>query len=249
MEAQTNCPSQMTASLSILTMRPNPSPGCGPGIANHCKRGQFCPEIGWRLPVSGRSDPLLRSFQLVVLFVLLFFFRSGTIRVKQLRSPACPTLRTLAFSMGEGPPAPLGRFRDRPPAGTCRHVHADRRARLRRTILPPVHPLRSIRRSQGRGVGHQIALHTCQLLGPTVPYPDTSAIRSRRPAVSVFASESHLRSPGGISGPAGHPARPTLASSRGSPVPMHRLARGQPSPSICSRNPERQVAARLQTPF
>ncbi len=75
MEAQTNYPSQMTASLSILTMRPNPSPGCGPGIANHCKRGAVL-EIGWRLPVSGRSDPRLRSFQLVVLFR-----RSGTFRV------------------------------------------------------------------------------------------------------------------------------------------------------------------------
>ncbi len=80
-----------------------------------------------------------------------------------------------------GPPAPLGSFRDRPPAGTCRNTHADRRARLRRTELPPLYPLRSIRRSQGRGVGHQIAIHTCQLLGPTVPYPDTSAIRSSPP--------------------------------------------------------------------
>ena len=99
------------------------------------------------------------------------------------------------------------RFRDRPPAGACRHTRADRRSRLRRTVIPPLHPhpLRSIRRSQGRGVSHQIALHTCQLLGPTVPYPDTSAVRPRRPAVSAFASESHLRSPGGISGPAGHP--------------------------------------------
>ena len=166
-----------------------------------------------------------------------------------VRSPACPTLRTLAFSMGEGPPAPLGRFRDRPPAGTCRHVHANRRARLRRTILLPLYPLRSIRRFQGRGVGRPIALHMCQLLGPTVAYPCMSAVRSRRPAVSAFAAESHLRSPGGISGPAGHPARGTRPSSRGSRVSMHRFARGQPSPSICSRNPERQVAARLETPF
>ena len=69
MEAQTYYPSQMTASLSILTMRPNPSPGCGPGIANHCKRGQFCPEIRWRLPCEWKVRSLLRSFQLVVLFV------------------------------------------------------------------------------------------------------------------------------------------------------------------------------------
>jgi hypothetical protein len=59
--------------------------------------------------------------------------------------------------------------------------------------------------SKGRGVGHQIALHTCELLKPMVPYPCMSAVRSRRPAVSAFASASHLRSPGGISGPAGNP--------------------------------------------
>ncbi len=153
------------------------------------------------------------------------------------------------FPMGEGPPALLGCFRDRPPAGTCRHIHVDRRARLCRTILLPVHPLRSIPRFQGRGVSRQIALHTCQLLGPTVPCPDTSAIRSRRPAVSAFASESRVRSPGGISGPAGHPDGGTRALSRRSRVPMHRLARGQPSPSICWRIPERQVAARRGTPF
>ena len=52
----------------------------------------------------------------------------------------------------------------------------------------------------------QIALHTCQLLGPTVPCPDNSPIRSRRSAASAFTSETQLRSPGGISGPAGHPA-------------------------------------------
>ncbi len=117
------------------------------------------------------------------------------------------------------------------------------------TVLPPLHPVRSIRRPQGRGASRPIALHTCQLLGPTVPYQNSSAVRSRRPAASACASESHLLSPGGISGPAGHPARPTLASSRGSPVSMHRLARGQPSPSICWRNSERPVAARRESPF
>jgi hypothetical protein len=150
--------------------------------------------------------------------------------------------------MGVGPQTPLGCFRGRSPAGTCRNIYADRRARLHQTVLVPVHPLRSTRRSEGRGVSRPIALHTCQLLGPTVPCPDNSAIRSRRPAASAFASESHLRCPGGISAPAGHPARPTRASSRGSPVLMHRLARGQPSPSICSRIPERPVAARRETP-
>ena len=165
------------------------------------------------------------------------------------RSPACPTLPTWAISMGEGPPAPLGCFRGRPPAGTCRHIHVDRRARLCRTILLPVHPLRSIRRFQGRGVSRQIALHTCQLLGPTFPCPETSAIRSRRPAASEFASEPHLRSPGGISGSAGHPDGGTHALSRRSRVLMHNVSRGQPSPSICWRIPERQVAARRETPF
>ena len=165
------------------------------------------------------------------------------------RSPACPTLPCQEFPMGEGPQTPLGCFRGRSPAGTRRNIYADRRARLRRTVLVPVHPLRSTRRSQGRGGSRPIALHAFQLLGPTVPYPDNSAIRSRRPAASAFASESHLRSPGGISGPAGQPARPTRASSRGSPVLMYRLALGQPSPSICSRNPERPIAARRQSPF
>jgi hypothetical protein len=116
-------------------------------------------------------------------------------------------------------------------------------------MLLPVHPLRSIRCFQGRGVSRQIVLHTCQLLKSTVSCPETSAIRSRRPAASAFASESHLRSPGGISGPADHPARGTRASSRRSRILMHRLARGQPRPSICLRNPERPVAARRETPF
>ena len=147
--------------------------------------------------------------------------------------------------MGEGPQTPLGCFRGWSPAGTRRNIYADRRARLRQTVLSPLHPLRSTRRSQGRGVSRLIVLHAFQLLRPTVPYPDDIAIRSRRPAASAFASESHLRSPGGISGPAGQPARPTRASSRGSPVLMYRLARGQPSPSICSRNPLRSCRADL----
>ncbi len=85
--------------------------------------------------------------------------------------------------MGVGPQTPLGCFRGRSPAGTRQNIYADRRARLRRTILVPVHPLRSIRRFQGRGVSRPIALRTCQLLGPTVLYPYTSAIRSRRPSL------------------------------------------------------------------
>ena len=153
------------------------------------------------------------------------------------------------FPMEEGPPTPLGRFRVGPPAGTCFHIYATTVARFGCAILEPVHPLCSIRRFRRCGVGRSIALHACQLLKPTVAYPCMSAVTSRRPAVSAFASESHLRSPGGISGPAGQPARPTRASSRGSPVLMHRLARGQPSPSICSRNPELPVAARRESPF
>jgi hypothetical protein len=148
---------------------------------------------------------------------------------------------------GEGPPAPRGSFRGRSPAGTCRPTYADRCARLRQKMLLPVHPLRSIRRFQGRGVGRQIALHMCQLLDSTVPCPDISAVRSRHPALSGFASESHLRSWRNIG--ACHPARATRASSGGSRVSMHSGARGQPSPSICRRNPERPVAARRELPF
>ena len=153
--------------------------------------------------------------------------------------------------MGVGPQTPLGCFRGWSPAGTRRNIYADRRARLRQTVIVPVHPLRSIRRSQGRGGSRLIVHHAFQLLGPTVPYPDTSAIRSRLPAASEFASEPHLRSPGGISGPAGHPdaSGGTRALSRRSQVLMHNVSRGQPSPSICWRIPERQVAARRETPF
>ncbi len=68
--------------------------------------------------------------------------------------------------MGEGPPAPLGCLHGWSPAGSCLPTHAECRARLRQTVLPPVHPLRSIRRSQGRGVSPQIALHMWQLFGP-----------------------------------------------------------------------------------
>jgi hypothetical protein len=45
-----------------------------------------------------------------------------------------------------GPQTPLGCFRGRSPAGTCRNTRADCRARLRQTVLLPLHPLRSIRR-------------------------------------------------------------------------------------------------------
>jgi hypothetical protein len=107
-------------------------------------------------------------------------------------------------------------FGDRSPARTCRPTHTDRCARLHRTILLPVCPFHSIRRSQRRGVAAQSrSLPACQLLGPTASCPGTSAV-SRRPAASEFASESHLGSPGGVPGPAGHPARKTRASSRGS---------------------------------
>ncbi len=42
----------------------------------------------------------------------------------------------------------------------------------------PVHPLCSIRRSQGRGASHPIALPACKLLEPTVPYPYISDVLS-----------------------------------------------------------------------
>jgi hypothetical protein len=119
----------------------------------------------------------------------------------------------------------------------------------RRLRASAAQPTCSIRRFHRCGVSRPIALHGCQLLKPMFPCPDISAVRSRRPAVSAFASESHLRSPGGISGPAAHPAGPTRASWRGSRVSMHRFARDHPSPSICSRNPELPVAARRESPF
>ncbi len=156
---------------------------------------------------------------------------------------------TMEFPLNRGRASPLGCFRGRSPARTWLHTQVDRCARLRPTVLLPDHLLRSIRRSQGRGASRPIALHTCQLLDSTIIYPCMSAVRSRRPAASAFASESRVRSPCGISGPAGHPARPILASSRRSRVSMHRLARNQPSPSICWQNPERPVAARRGTPF
>jgi len=127
-----------------------------------------------------------------------------------------PSLSGWNFCQNRGRASPLGSLYGRSPARTWRPTRADRCARLRPTVLLPDHPLRSIRRSQGRGASRPIALHTCQLLDSTIIYPCMSAVRSRRPAASAFASESHLRSPGGISGPAGRPARGTRASSRGS---------------------------------
>ncbi len=56
-------------------------------------------------------------------------------------------------------------------------------------------------------MSHPIALPACQLLGPTFPYHYISAVCSRRPAACGFASESHLRSRGEISGlPVARPA-------------------------------------------
>ena len=111
-------------------------------------------------------------------------------------------------------------------------------------ILMPVHPFCSIRRSEGRGASPQIPLPASKLLRTTVPYLDISDVRSRRPAASELASESHLRSPCGISGPAGQSARGTRALSRGSRISLKRVARGQPIPSICWRTPERSLAAK-----
>jgi hypothetical protein len=75
------------------------------------------------------------------------------------------------------------------PAGTCCHIYAATFARFGRAIFGPMHPLCSIRRFHGCGVSRPIALHTCQLLKPTAPYPGISVVRSRRPALSEFASE------------------------------------------------------------
>jgi hypothetical protein len=116
-------------------------------------------------------------------------------------------------------------FQSWQPARTGCATHADRCARLPRKVLAPVRPLCSIRRPQGRGVCRPIAFPACQLLGPAAICRNVSAVRSRRPAASELASKStHLRFPGGISGPAGNSARGTRASSRRSRVVMHSIA-------------------------
>jgi hypothetical protein len=124
------------------------------------------------------------------------------------RADLCPG--SYDFPRRRPPPTPRVRFRGRSPAGTCCHIYAATFARFGRAILGLVHPFCSIRRFHRCGVSRPIALHTCQMLKPTFPYPCMSTVRSRRPAVSAFASESHLRSPGGISG--------------GLPVPVSRPA-------------------------
>ena len=78
-------------------------------------------------------------------------------------------------------------------------------------------------------------MHECRPLSP----PGCFRIRLRVPPSLSWRNIGACRPPGW---------RNTL-SSRGSRVSMHRSARGQPSPSICSRNPERPVAARRETPF
>ena len=130
-------------------------------------------------------------------------------RLYPLREIHRSTVASLERSKYPGLQAPLGSLRGRSPATTCRHTRADCRARLRQTILLPAHPLCSIRRSQDHGVSRPIASPAWQLLGLAVLHPCTSLVRSRHPAASELASESHLRSPGGISGPAGHRARGT----------------------------------------
>ena len=146
-------------------------------------------------------------------------------RLYPLREIHRSTVASLERSKYPGLQAPLGSLRGRSPATTCRHTRADCRARLRQTILLPAHPLCSIRRSQDHGVSRPIASPAWQLLGLAVLHPCTSLVRSRHPAASELASESHLRSPGGISGPAGHPDRGTRASSRRSRILMHNIAR------------------------
>jgi hypothetical protein len=59
----------------------------------------------------------------------------------------------------------------------------------------PVHPLCSIRRSQGRGASHPIALPACKLLEPTVPYPDISDVLSSPPV----GLQTRLRIPPSLS--------------------------------------------------
>ena len=123
-----------------------------------------------------------------------------TLRLYPLREIHRSTVPSLERSKYTGLQAPLGSLRGRSPATTCRHTRADCRARLRQTILLPTHPLCSIRRSQDHGVSRPIASPAWQLLGLAVLHPCTSLVRSRHPAASELASESHLRSPGGIIG-------------------------------------------------
>ncbi len=120
-------------------------------------------------------------------------------------------------------------------------------ARARITPVP-LHTLRSIRCSQCRGASRPITLHTRQLLDSTAIYPFMSAVLSPPGCLRIRlrippSSSLSFKFSCGISGPADHPARGTRPSSRGSRVSMQRLARSQPSPSICWRNPERPVAA------
>jgi hypothetical protein len=80
-------------------------------------------------------------------------------------------------------------------------------------------PAGRIRCSPGRGVSPLIALPACKRLGPEVMRRSISAFRSRRPAASELASESYVRPPGQLSGPAGHPFGPR---NKGDHPPTHR---------------------------
>ena len=102
----------------------------------------------------------------------------GTRRASFLGGVATPC-------MNPAPPTPPARFRGGPPAGTCCHIYAATVARFGRAILGPVHPLCSIRRFQARGASRPIALHTCQMLRPTVPCPYMSAVVARISSVDA----------------------------------------------------------------
>jgi hypothetical protein len=156
-----------------------------------------------------------------------------------------PGLSHLPFPRDWSPRQPLGCCRVRSPARACFPTHADRCARLRQTLLLPVHPLCSIRRSQRPW---------CEPPKPAA-WPDGSMPKDqRRPLPPPGCLRVRLRIPPSLSWryiAACRSTRPegNAPRRRGSRVSMHRLARGQPIPSICSRNPERPVAARRESPF
>ncbi len=113
--------------------------------------------------------------------------------------------------------------RGRSPAGTCLPTHADRCARLRPTALPPVHPLRSIRRSQGRGVSRPLALWQCAPYAPAARTDGPMPRQQRHPLWPPGCFRIRLRIPPSLSlrdtGASGHPGprRPgeqTRASSK-----------------------------------
>jgi hypothetical protein len=128
--------------------------------------------------------------------------RSGTVPVLSLVYYCSTTaaLREIHTSpCNAAIPPPLGSLRGRSPATTCRQTRADRRARLRQTILLPAHPLCSIRRSQDHGVSGPIASlrGSCSDWRSYIHAPVSSALATRLPPNSppnpTFALRAEYR--------------------------------------------------------